>query len=127
MDECGFSPSLPVSYSWTLKGIRKLVPFENPQGRRANAISVYLPLLPFRWIRWYLYLGSSSSSTSGKPSTWRAIHWSRYVALDLLQRRPAVGRGGVTYRQLGGHTSGYPLTEITSSGNKLAASSPRPM
>lgn len=43
LDECGFSPSLPVSYSWTLKGERKLVPYENPQGRRANAISVYLP------------------------------------------------------------------------------------
>ena len=43
MDECGFSPSQPVSYSWTLKGVRKLVPYENPQGRRANAISVYLP------------------------------------------------------------------------------------
>jgi transposase len=43
LDECGFSPSQPVSYSWTLKGQRKLVPYENPKGRRANAISVYLP------------------------------------------------------------------------------------
>lgn len=43
LDECGFSPSQPVSYSWTLKGERKLVPYENPQGRRANAIAVYLP------------------------------------------------------------------------------------
>jgi hypothetical protein len=43
LDECGFSPSQPVSYSWTLRGERKLVPYENPQGRRANAIGVYLP------------------------------------------------------------------------------------
>jgi putative transposase len=43
LDECGFSPSLPVSYSWTLRGERKLLPYENPQGRRVNAISVYLP------------------------------------------------------------------------------------
>lgn len=43
LDECGFSPSQPVSYTWTLFGERKLIPYENPQGRRANAISVYLP------------------------------------------------------------------------------------
>ena len=43
LDECGFSPSLPVCYSWTLRGERKLVPYENPMRRRANAISAYLP------------------------------------------------------------------------------------
>jgi hypothetical protein len=28
-----------VSYSWTLRGQRKRVPYENPQGRRVNALA----------------------------------------------------------------------------------------
>lgn len=43
LDECGFSPSLPTSYSWALRGQRKVIPYENPMRRRANAISAYLP------------------------------------------------------------------------------------
>jgi transposase len=43
LDECGCSPSQPVSYSWTLPGQRKLVPYEYPQGRRVNALGVLLP------------------------------------------------------------------------------------
>jgi len=43
LDQCGFSPSQPVSYSWMLPGQRKTVPDEHPQGRRVNAIGVLLP------------------------------------------------------------------------------------
>lgn len=43
LDECGFSPSQPVSYSWMLPGQPKLVPYEHPQGRRVNAIGVLMP------------------------------------------------------------------------------------
>jgi DDE superfamily endonuclease len=43
LDECGFSPSQPVNCSWALPGQRKLIPYENPQGRRVNAIGVWLP------------------------------------------------------------------------------------
>jgi len=39
LDECGFSPSQPVSYSWTLAGQRKYISYENPQGRRINALA----------------------------------------------------------------------------------------
>jgi transposase len=39
LDECGFSPSQPVSWSWTLRGRRKRLPYENPQGRRGNALA----------------------------------------------------------------------------------------
>jgi transposase len=42
LDECGFSPSQPVNYSWMLPGQRTLVPYEYPQGRRVNAIGVLL-------------------------------------------------------------------------------------
>jgi putative transposase len=43
LDECGFAPSLPCSYSWTLPGQRKWVPYEYPQGRRVNVLASYRP------------------------------------------------------------------------------------
>jgi transposase len=38
-DEVGFAPSQPVSWSWTLRGQRKRLPYENPQGKRVNALA----------------------------------------------------------------------------------------
>jgi len=43
LDECGFSPTLPVGYSWSLPGQRKPVRYEAPQGRRVNAMAAYRP------------------------------------------------------------------------------------
>jgi putative transposase len=43
LDECGFSPTPPVGYSWTLPGQRKLIRYEAPQGRRVNALAAYRP------------------------------------------------------------------------------------
>jgi transposase len=43
LDECGFSPTLPVGYTWSLPGQRKLVRYEAPQGRRVNAMAAYRP------------------------------------------------------------------------------------
>jgi putative transposase len=43
LDECGFAPTLPTGYSWTLPGRRKFVPYEAPQGRRVNALAAYRP------------------------------------------------------------------------------------
>ena len=43
LDECGFSPTLPIGYSWSLPGQRKLVRYEAPQGRRVNALAAYRP------------------------------------------------------------------------------------
>lgn len=43
LDECGFSPTLPVGYSWTLPGQRKLIRYEAPQGGRVNAPAAYRP------------------------------------------------------------------------------------
>ncbi len=42
MDECGFSPSQPVDYSWTVPGERKRVRYENPQGRRINVMAAMM-------------------------------------------------------------------------------------
>ena len=43
LDECGFSPTLPVGYSWSLPRQRKLIRYEAPQGRRVNALAAYRP------------------------------------------------------------------------------------
>jgi putative transposase len=43
LDECGFAPTLPTGYSWTLPGRRKFIPYEAPQGRRVNALAAYRP------------------------------------------------------------------------------------
>ena len=43
LDESGFAPSLPVSYSWCPPGQRKRVPYEYPQGRRVNALATFEP------------------------------------------------------------------------------------
>jgi putative transposase len=39
LDECGFAPSQPVTYTWVRTRERKRVPYENPEGRRVNALA----------------------------------------------------------------------------------------
>ena len=41
IDEAGFAPTLPTSYSWSPVGEPLSVPYEAPQGRRVNAIGAY--------------------------------------------------------------------------------------
>ncbi|MFE8600334.1 transposase [Archangium violaceum] len=41
LDECGFAPTQPTGYSWTLRGTRKLIAYEATKGRRANALVAY--------------------------------------------------------------------------------------
>lgn len=52
LDECGFSPTQPVSYCWTLTGHRKRVYYENPEGRRVNVLAAltYAPSPSLSWI-----------------------------------------------------------------------------
>jgi hypothetical protein len=38
LDEAGFAPTLPTSYTWARVGTRPVVPYEAPQGRRVNVI-----------------------------------------------------------------------------------------
>jgi hypothetical protein len=47
-----------VSYSWTRRGVRKRVPYENPQGRRVNVLAAYSPLGPQPALTWGLQRGS---------------------------------------------------------------------
>jgi putative transposase len=36
-------PTLPVSYTWAREGVRAIVPYEAPEGRRVNAIGALAP------------------------------------------------------------------------------------
>jgi transposase len=52
LDECGFSPSQPVNYSWTLRGTRKYLPYENPRSRRVNVLGILIPDGPEPMLIW---------------------------------------------------------------------------
>ena len=41
LDEVGFAPTLPTTYSWSVVGERLEVPYEAPEGRRVNAVGAY--------------------------------------------------------------------------------------
>ena len=43
LDEAGFAPTLPVGYTWAREGVRAIVPYEAPEGRRVNAIGALAP------------------------------------------------------------------------------------
>jgi putative transposase len=43
LDEGGFAPTLPLSYTWARAGTRPIVPYEAPQGRRVNVIGALAP------------------------------------------------------------------------------------
>jgi hypothetical protein len=43
LDESGFVPTLPVSYTWARVGVRPLVPYEASQRRRLNVLGALAP------------------------------------------------------------------------------------
>ncbi len=63
VDECGFAPSQPVSYTWVRAGERKRLPYENPQGRRLNVLAALVPEGPYAALYWVPF-----------PGTFRADH-----------------------------------------------------
>jgi putative transposase len=44
LDESGFAPSFPVSYTWARIGTRPLLHYEAPQGKRVNVLGALAPL-----------------------------------------------------------------------------------
>lgn len=68
LDECGFAPSQPVNYTWVRHRQRKRVPYENPEGRRVNA------LVALVW-------GSHAPALYwvAKPGSLRAEHLVRFL------------------------------------------------
>jgi hypothetical protein len=43
LDDSGFAPTLPTSYTWAREGTRVVVPSEAPQGRRVNVVGALAP------------------------------------------------------------------------------------
>jgi putative transposase len=83
LDECGFSPTLPVGYSWTLPGQRKFVRYEAPQGRRVNALAAYRPF--GRKPRLDVFTAERTWDSYDLIGFLKALPWSkslRVVALD---------------------------------------------
>jgi len=46
LDECGVAPTLPTSYTWAPVGVRPLLRYEAPQGRRVNVLGALAPCGP---------------------------------------------------------------------------------
>jgi transposase len=83
LDECGFAPTLPTSYSWTLPGQRKFIPYEAPQGRRVNALAAYRPF--GRSPRLEVFTAERTWDAHDLLGFLRALPWSkvpRVVVLD---------------------------------------------
>jgi hypothetical protein len=52
LDEAGFAPTLPTGFTWARTGVRPLVRYEAPKGRRVNAIAALAPFGPAPRLVW---------------------------------------------------------------------------
>jgi transposase len=105
LDECGFAPTLPVSSSWCLPGLRKLVRYEAPQGRRVNALAAYRPY--GRSPRLDVFTAERTWNSHDLIGFLKALPWSkapRVVVLDnaglhtsrvIRQARRALATAGI--------------------------------
>jgi len=82
LDECGFSPTLPSSYSWSLPGQRKLIRYEAPQGRRVNALAAYRPF--GRSPRLEVFTAERTWDAHDLIGFLRALPWSRAPRVVVL-------------------------------------------
>jgi hypothetical protein len=57
LDEAGFAPTLPTGYTWARRGVRPLVPYEAPKGRRLNALGALAPCGPVPRLVFHTRLG----------------------------------------------------------------------
>jgi putative transposase len=82
LDECGFSPTLPVGYSWSLPGERKFIHYEAPQGRRVNALAA---LRPFgRSPRLEVFTAERTWDSYDLIAFLEALPWSRAPRVVVL-------------------------------------------
>ena len=78
LDESGFFPSLPPTYTWSRPGTRPHVPYENTQGRRVNVVAAL----------------AVPGTTPTVPLTWGAARtWKSADVRDVLLYRPPKGQG----------------------------------
>lgn len=93
LDEAGFAPTLPTSYTWSRIGQRYTVDYEAPQGRRVNTIGAYVthgPAAGQLVHRSFVALPrSKSKKADAAPAQRRPIHAERLIEfLWLLAGRP---------------------------------------
>lgn len=67
VDQAGFAPTAPTSYSWGLVGQRVTVPYEAPQGRRVHAIGGYFSHGPLAGTFSFLTFASLPHSRAKQP------------------------------------------------------------
>ena len=79
LDESGFSPSLPPTYTWSRPGTRPHVPYENTQGRRVHVVAAL----------------AAPGTTPTAPWTWGAAArtWKSEDVRDFLLYRLPKGQG----------------------------------
>jgi transposase len=85
LDESGFAPTLPTSYTWAREGIRPLVAYEAPQGRRVNVIGALAAVGPTPRLVWTsrqsgqgrldsaAFLDFVVRQVAGLPAAWDAL------------------------------------------------------
>ncbi len=85
LDECGFAPTLPTSYTWAREGTRVVVPYEAPQGRRVNVIGALAAAGPRPRLVWAsrcsgqgrldsaALLDFVARDVAGLPAPWEAL------------------------------------------------------
>lgn len=124
LDECGFAPTLPTSYTWARAGTRPLVPYEAPQGRRVNvlgAVATTGPRPRFVWASRRTGQGRLDSAAfldfvccdvAQLPATWDALppdyvrarpctivldNYSVHRSNVVRAAEPVLARAGVTF------------------------------
>jgi putative transposase len=106
LDECGFSPTQPVGYSWTAAGERRRVRYEAPVRRRVNALAAYGPLGPWRGLLYRVVPRTISAADTlsflrslvlpGAPPAWIVLdNGNIHRSLHIRRARPSLARQGV--------------------------------
>jgi hypothetical protein len=124
LDECGFAPTLPTSYTWAREGTRVVVPYEAPQGRRVNVIGALAAAGPRPRLVWAsrrsgrgrldsaAFLDFVARDVAGLPAPWEALppgyvrarpctivldNYSVHRSQAVKAAEPALARAGVTF------------------------------
>ncbi len=72
LDESGFAPTLPPGYTWARAGMRAIVPYVAPQGRRVNVIGARAPHGPDPRLAYHARSGKIDSAAFTE-FLWRAV------------------------------------------------------
>jgi hypothetical protein len=124
LDECGFAPTLPTSYTWAREGTRAIVSYEAPQGRRVNVIGALAGAGPQPRLVWTsrrsgqgrldstAFLDFVCRNVAGLPAAWDALpvayvrerpctivvdNYSVHRSKAVKAAEPALAAAGVTF------------------------------